>query len=148
MQLSTNLPQGLKVREHIETCGEERLPMNVSTAANEAYMAEKGIRLKEALTGWPVGTCSRCSDVIHNAPFLSKSEPGEFCSRKCRDLQKRNGGQGTSYTPFQGMLWSQVPRKTRQLTTCSVNCRQKAHRKGDLSPMSQIPKNPPCSLLI
>jgi hypothetical protein len=47
MQLSTYLlPYGAKeVREYIETRGENRLPLNVSEAADEAYMAEKGIRL-------------------------------------------------------------------------------------------------------
>jgi hypothetical protein len=117
MQLSTNLPYALKhVREHIEQRGETRLPSNVSQVADEAYMADKGIRLTETLNGWPVGSCSRCSGTIHNAPFLSKSKPGEFCARECRDLQKQNRDQGTSHSPFQGMLRlrSQVSRKACQ----------------------------------
>ncbi len=87
MQFSTNLPCGVKaVREYIEHRGESRLPMNVSAEADAAYIAEKDLKLGPViLKSWPVGTCNRCQGVIHNAPFLSNAEPGEFCSRECRD---------------------------------------------------------------
>ena len=74
------------MREYIEHRGESRLPMNVSAESDAAYIAEKGLKLGPiVLKSWPVGTCTRCQGVIHNTPFLSKTEPGEFCSRECRD---------------------------------------------------------------
>src|SRR5216684_8361455 len=70
MQFSTNLPCGAKaVREYIEHRGESRLPMNVSAESDAAYIAEKGLTLGPMiLKSWLVGTCARCSAVIHNAP--------------------------------------------------------------------------------
>ena len=90
MQLSTDLPCGLSaVREHIEHRGESRLPMNVNTESDAAYIAEKKLKIGPViLKSWPVGICSRCHGVIHDAPFLSNEEPGEFCSRNCRDAGK------------------------------------------------------------
>jgi hypothetical protein len=87
MQFSSDLPHGSKAaREYIEHRGDTRLPMNVSAAADAAYIAEKGLRIGPVtLTSWPVGTCSRCSGVIHGASFLSNEESGEFCSHACRD---------------------------------------------------------------
>ena len=96
MQFSTNLPCGVKaVREYIEHRGESRLPMNVSAEADAAYITEKGLTLGPViLKSWPVGMCSRCSGVIHNAPFLSNTESGEFCSRECRDDGKPTAKRG------------------------------------------------------
>jgi len=65
--------------------------MNVSAEADAAYIAEKGLTLGPViLKSWPVGACSRCNGVIHNAPFLSNTEPGEFCARECRDHGKQS----------------------------------------------------------
>jgi hypothetical protein len=149
MQLSTYLlPYSTKeVKEYIETRGESR-PMSVGKTDDEAYTAEKGIRLNETLKGWPVGTCFRCSSTIHNAPFLSKSEPGEFCSRTCRDLQNETETKARRIRHFrecQGCGRKFLGKRANN-TTCSANCRQKAHRRVALSPMSQIPQNAPCSL--
>jgi hypothetical protein len=90
MQFSSNLPHGSKaVRDYIEHRGDTRLPMNISPEADVAYIAEKGLRIGPViLTSWPVGTCSRCGGVIRNAPFLSATECGEFCSRECREAGK------------------------------------------------------------
>ena len=90
MELSTDLPCGLSaVREHIAVRSETRLPMNVSVEADAAYIAEKKLRIGPVvLKSWPIGTCSRCHGVTHDAPFLSNEEPGEFCSHACRDAGK------------------------------------------------------------
>jgi len=94
--LSTDLPRGLRaVREHIEQRGETRLPMNVSVEADAAYIAEKQLKVGPVvLKSWPIGTCSRCHGTIRNAPFLSNKEPGEFCSRDCRDAGKTVAKRG------------------------------------------------------
>ncbi len=86
----TDLPCGLEaVREHIAVRGETRLPMNVSLEADAAYIADKKLKVGPViLKSWPVGNCSRCHGVIHDAPFLSNEEPGEFCSHACRDAGK------------------------------------------------------------
>lgn len=96
MQLSTDLPCGFKaVREHIERRGDARLPMNVSPEADAAYIAEKRLKVGPViLKSWPIGSCSRCHGVIHNAPFLSNEEPGEYCSHACRDAGKAVGRRG------------------------------------------------------
>jgi hypothetical protein len=85
--LSTNLPSRTNaVQNHLATRGETRLPSSVNTEADGAYISEKGLRSgNERMKRWPVGTCSRCSATIYNAPYLSKSEDGEFCSQFCRD---------------------------------------------------------------
>jgi hypothetical protein len=89
MQFASDLPSGVHaVRGYIEHRGDSRLPVNVSAEADAAYIAEKGLRIGPVtLTSWPVGTCSRCGGVIHNA-FLGTTECGEFCSRGCRDAGK------------------------------------------------------------
>jgi len=77
MQVAVDrLPCGREIWKYMETRGDSRLPMNVSKTADETYKAEKEIRLGETLKGWPVGTCSRCSGTIHNAPCLSQFEAG------------------------------------------------------------------------
>jgi len=90
MQLSADVPCGLRaVREYIALRGETRLPMNVSVEADAAYIAEKKLKLGPVvLKSWPIGNCSRCHGVIHDAPFLSNVKPGQFCSRNCRDAGK------------------------------------------------------------
>jgi len=96
MQVSTDLPCGLRaVREHIERRGEARLPMNVSVEADAAYIAEKQLKVGPAiLKSWPIGNCSRCHGVIHDAPFLSNEESREFCSHACRDAGKTDVRRG------------------------------------------------------
>jgi hypothetical protein len=86
MQFSSDLPSGVRaMRDYIEHRGNKRLPTNVSPEADAAYIAEKGLRIGPVT---PVGTCSRCHGVIHDAPFLSTTVSGEFCSRECRDAGK------------------------------------------------------------
>jgi hypothetical protein len=96
MQLSINLPNGLiAVQNYIEARGETRLPNNVQSEADAAYISEKGLRsVVERMKGWPVGTCSRCSKPIHNAPYLSKRENVEFCSQSCRGANPLNMKSG------------------------------------------------------
>jgi hypothetical protein len=85
--LSTNLPSGTNaVQNHLATRGATRLPSSVNTEADAVYISEKGLRSgNERMKRWPVGTCSRCSETIYNAPYLSQTEDGEFCSQFCRD---------------------------------------------------------------
>jgi hypothetical protein len=87
MQVSTDLPRGdAAVHEYMEHRGEARLPMNVSAEADAAYVADKGLQQGPViLKSWPVGACSRCQGPVHDAPFTSSSESGQFCSRECRD---------------------------------------------------------------
>jgi hypothetical protein len=87
MQLSINLPSGTNaVQSHLATRGETRLPSSVNTEADAVYISEKGLRSgNERMKRWPVGTCSRCSETIFNAPYLSQTEDGEFCSQFCRN---------------------------------------------------------------
>jgi hypothetical protein len=86
MELSINLPSGLiAVQNYIEARGETTLPHSVRPEADAAYISEKGLRSgNERMEGWRVGTCSRCSGTIHNAPYLSEHEDGQFCSKECR----------------------------------------------------------------
>jgi hypothetical protein len=87
MQLSTNLPSGSDaVQNYTVSRGETGLLNNVRPEADGAYISEKGLRSgNERMSRWPVGTCSRCSATIYNAPYLSQHEDGEFCSQFCRD---------------------------------------------------------------
>ena len=78
MQLSTNVPSGSNaIQNHIVIRGETGLPNNVRPEADAAYVSEKGLRSGNE-------RMSRCSETIYNAPYLSKSEDGEFCSKECR----------------------------------------------------------------
>lgn len=88
--LSTDLPCGLRaVREYMAHRGEARLPMNVRAESDAAYIADKRLKLGPViLKSWPIGNCSGCHGAIHDAPFLSDVEPGEFCSHACRDAGK------------------------------------------------------------
>ena len=84
MLVSTNYPRTEnQINAYLQKRGDGRLPTNASAEQDQSYLAEKKIRLVEKMKGWPVGTCSRCSGVIHNAPYLSRTEAGEFCSRRC-----------------------------------------------------------------
>jgi len=79
--------------------------MNVSKEADAAFMRElqdgdavryaglhkNMLKRRAAKSGWIVGSCARCQGAIYNAPFLSASEPGEFCSHDCRDAGKDSG---------------------------------------------------------
>lgn len=90
---SADVPHDAGVPAYIRQRGDTRLPLNVSEAADAAYIAEKGLKLGPTiLRSWPVGTCTRCGGVISNAPFVIKDEsgawkPGRFCSRACRDAK-------------------------------------------------------------
>jgi hypothetical protein len=90
MQLSTNLPSGTNaVQNYTVSRVETGLLNNVRPEADGVYISEKGLRSgNERMKRWPVGTCSRCSATIHNAPYLSPSEPGAFCSKECRTEQQ------------------------------------------------------------
>lgn len=44
--------------------------------------------VRKADEPWIVGECSRCGGPIKDAPFLSATKVGEFCSRECRDAAK------------------------------------------------------------
>jgi hypothetical protein len=109
MQVTADYPQAFPV------------PMNVSREADAAFLSELaihdpqrraalrraiyGISESSSLTRWIVGRCTRCEKVIHNAPFLSRIEAGEFCSRSCRDgiapltgiAIERKGGRPRKY---------------------------------------------------
>lgn len=68
----------------------EVLPMNVSREADANYCQAKCIlQGGESYEGWVVGTCARCGHDVLNAPFRSRTEPGDFCSAVCRDGVKR-----------------------------------------------------------
>ena len=96
MNISTNLPSGVRARlngviverfkqigAHLVMRGESRLPSNVSLAADEAYIAEKGVVFSRVLDKWPVGICARCHGVIMNVPFVKSGS--EYCTQGCRD---------------------------------------------------------------
>lgn len=73
-----------------------RIGRNVSEVADLAYIMEKGLKIARGTSEqWPIGTCSRCEGTIFNAPFLSSTEVGEFCSRVCHNVNKqvRAGGR-------------------------------------------------------
>ena len=97
MQLSTNLPSGSDaVQNYTVSRGETGLRNNVRQEADGAYISEKGLRSgNERMSRCPVGTCSRCSATIYNAPYLSQREDGEFCSKECRTGKQpeRRGGR-------------------------------------------------------
>lgn len=58
---------------------------------HNSFMEEQPIDWKSV--DWVVGGCSRCRGPIHNAPFRSLSEFGDFCSRVCRDVNKPKARQ-------------------------------------------------------
>lgn len=86
LTFSADVPYDAAVPAYMRHRGDTRLPMNVCKEADEAYVVDKGLKLGPTiLKSWPVGVCTRCHGVIHNAPYLSATEPGKFCSRSCRD---------------------------------------------------------------
>ena len=97
MQLSANLPSGSNTAQnYIVRRADTRLPNNVRPEADASYKSEKGLRSgNERMEGWPVGTCSRGSEAIYNATFLSQREEGQFCSKECRTGRQpeRRGGR-------------------------------------------------------
>ena len=162
MQVSTNLPSGPAAIEKHWASGES-LQMNVSKEADTAFMRElqdvdapRYARLQKnmlkgraAKSGWIVGKCARCEGHIYNAPFLSASEAGEFCSRNCRDSrpQKNKTRRARHYADCLGCGRKFLARRANN-TTCSSKCRQKACRKPEPEAVSQIGENGPASLLI
>ncbi len=162
MQLSTNLPCGpAAITEHLPTGASLR--MNLSKDADAAFMRElqepdapryarlqkNMLRGRAAKSGWIVGTCARCHGHIYNAPFLSASEPGEFCSRDCRDSrpQESKTRRTRHYTDCLGCGRKFLARRANH-TSCSARCRQKVCRRAEVSGMSQIPENDASSPLI
>lgn len=163
MQFSTtNLPCGSKpIAEHLASG--ESLQMNVSKDADAAFMRElqdsdapryarlhkNMLKGRAAKSGWIVGKCARCQRAIYNAPFLSASEPGEFCSRDCRDNrpQESKDRRARHYADCLGCGRKFLARRTNN-TTCSAKCRQKVCRKSELAGMSQIHENGSPSSLI
>jgi len=161
MQVSTNLPSGAAIEKHLASG--ETLQMNVSKEADAALMRElqdgdpirfarlhknmlKGRAVK---SGWVVGRCVRCQENIHNTPFLSASEPGEFCSHDCRDKCRRGTKTRRSrhFTDCPGCGRKFLARRANN-STCSARCRQKACRKPETVGVSQIRENGPASPLI
>jgi hypothetical protein len=49
------------------------------------------------MKGWPVGICSRCSATIHNAPYVSEHEDGQF-ARSNAELESNQGGKGNGWS--------------------------------------------------
>ena len=143
MQLSTNLPCGPSAIEACLASGQP-LRMNVSKVADAAFIRElqehdapryarlhkNMLKGRAAKSGWMVGKCSRCQGTIHNAPFLSASEPGEFCSRDCRDSrpQEVQSRRPRHYADCLGCGRKFLARRANN-TTCSDKCRQKASRR-------------------
>jgi hypothetical protein len=162
MQVSTNLPCCPQaIGEHLASG--EPLRMNVSKEADAAFMRElqdfdaprytqlhkNMLKGHAAKSGWIVGTCARCQGHIYNAPFLSASEPSEFCSRDCRDNrpQESKARRARHYADCLGCGRKFLARRANN-TTCSARCRQKACRRSELAGMSQIPENDASSPLI
>jgi hypothetical protein len=139
------------------------LPINVSKEADPAFIREvqesdapryarlqkNMLRGRTAKSGWIVGTCARCHGYIYNAPFLSASERGEFCSRDCRDSrpQESKTRRARHYTDCLGCSRKFLARRANH-ATCSARCRQKVCRRTEVSGMSQIPENDASSPLI
>lgn len=158
MQLSTNLPYGSPTLAHSGP-----LQINVSREADAIFMRElqesdapRYARLQKNMlkgravkSGWIVGTCARCHGQIYNAPFLSASEPGEFCSRDCRDSrpQQSKARRERHYADCLGCGRKFLARRANN-TTCSDKCRQKASRTQQSEAMSQIHENGTASPLI
>jgi hypothetical protein len=155
MQLSTNLPCGPSaIEEHPASA--ESLQMNVSKEADAAFMcglqesdAPRFARLhknmlkgRAAKSGWIVGKCSLCQGHIYNAPFLSANEPGEFCSRGCRDShpQESKSRRARHYADCLGCGRKFLGRRANN-TTCSAKCRQKVCRRSEIVGASQIHEN-------
>jgi hypothetical protein len=162
MQVPTNLPFGPAAIEKHLASGES-LQMNVSKDADVAFMRElqesdapsyarlhkNMLKGRAAKSGWVVGTCARCQGHIYNAPFLSASEPGEFCSRDCRDSrpQENKTRRARHYADCLGCGRKFLARRANN-TTCSAKCRQTACRRSESEAVSQIHENGPASPLI
>ena len=162
MQVSTNLPSGSVVIEEHLASGDS-LQINVSKEADAAFMRElqesnapryarlhkNMLKGRAANSGWIVGKCARCNGHIFNAPFLSACEPGEFCSRDCRDSRPQQSKAQTErhYADCLGCGRKFLARRANN-TTCSDKCRQKACRNSQSEAVSQIPQNEPPSPLI
>lgn len=110
---------------------DERIGRNVGQDADLAYVNERGIKIERGmLEQWPVGTCARCAGTIFNAPFLSASEPGEFCSRECRDANKAKRAGGRPKLNKKQKLASKEARREYQ----------RDHKRGERAKVST--KNP------
>lgn len=98
MQLTTDLPLNSSSVRYIETHGAEQLPPNTKRGSAEntqctaepesteelaAYLDTENQRLR--IGRWVVGVCTECRGNVLNAPFLSSTRAGSFCSRSCRD---------------------------------------------------------------
>jgi hypothetical protein len=162
LHVSTNLPSGpAATGDHSASC--DTLQINVSKEADAAFMRElqecdapRYARLQKNMlkgrapkSGWIVGRCTRCQCAVYNAPFLSASEPGEFCSRDCRDSrpQESKARRERHYTNCLGCGRKFLARRVNN-TTCSARCRQKVCRGSESEAVSQIPENDASSPLI
>lgn len=115
MHLSTNLPSGQSAVERISQ-HPDPLPANVSREADAAFLEElartdeRRYRRLAPDAGtperWKVGACSQCGAAILDAPFLSSTRDGKFCTRACRDndpakpLRKRGRPAGSKDRSF------------------------------------------------
>src|SRR5712672_679502 len=100
MQLSTNTPSGPSAVEHINQ-HRDPMPANLSYEADTAFMDELARTDEQryrrlvpdlgSMERWKVGTCSQCGTTIHDAPFLSSTRDGKFCSRVCRNSDSAVG---------------------------------------------------------
>src|SRR5258707_10123050 len=123
--------------------------LETSDSVRYARLQKNMLKGRAAKSGWVVGKCSRCHGAIHNAPFLSASEPGEFCSRDCRDSrnQESKARRARHYADCLGCGRKFLARRGNN-TTCSARCRQKACRRSETVGVSQIPENDASSPLI
>src|SRR6266404_2799969 len=100
MQLSTNTPSGPSAVEHINQ-HRDPMPANVSNEADASFMDELARTDEQryrrlvpdsgSMEHWKVGACSQCGAAILDAPFLSSTRGGKFCSRICRDSDSAVG---------------------------------------------------------
>src|SRR5713101_8359660 len=106
MQLSADSPSGPNVAKQKDIAFMRELEENDPKRLARLY--GNVLKISGNKAGWIVGKCSRCHGHILNAPFLvSADEPGEFCSRACRDNEEHT-----------------LTRKTRRRTRHFKECKQ------------------------
>ena len=135
VMFSGDVPYDAAVPAYIRHRGDTRLPMNVRKEADEAYVADKGLKLGPTiLKSWPIGACSRCRGTIHNAPLVSKTEPGKFCSRECRDgdakAEFKSRRSRTRHFKNCKQCGTRFLAKRADQEFCKVRCRVRWNRSG------------------
>ena len=133
VMFSGHVPYGAAVPAYSRQRGDTRLPMNVRKEADEAYVADKGLKSGPTiLKSWPIGACSRCRGMIHNAPYLSASGPGKFCSRECRDGDAKAESETRRRRTRQFMnckqCWTRFQAKRTDQEFCKPKCRARWNR--------------------